>query len=154
VKKQILTFVIVFAVLLTVDLVTKYLTYGNHAVWIPNLLEIVSVRNFGIAFGLFSGVTWLFIVINSILTLVAIVAWWFYGRKNKGMNIGFAFFVCGAVGNLFDRIAFGYVRDFIHVPFFPPVFNFADIWLTIGTMILVVLFVVASFKKIDKGIEK
>jgi len=69
------------------------------------------------------------------------------------LNIGFALFIGGAVGNLYDRFVFGYVRDFISLPFFPTIFNFADLSLTVGTIALVTAFIFGTYKgtKVDNA---
>jgi signal peptidase II len=95
-----------------------------------------------------------FIVTNVFLTLGAFAAWFFFilvRKENILFNIGFALFISGAIGNLYDRIAFGYVRDFINLPFFPPVFNIADACLTIGTGVFIFAFFVGSFKKVKNA---
>ncbi|MDR0461836.1 MAG: signal peptidase II [Christensenellaceae bacterium] len=144
-KKNIIVFFAIVTAMLFVDLLTKYLTDGHD----------MSVHNDGIAFGLFGNMRVLFVILNLLLSGCAVVAWWLYIVKKTGivndiMNVGFALFICGAIGNLYDRIFFGYVRDFIKMPLFSPIFNVADICLTIGTGILVICYCIASFKKTEK----
>ncbi|MBW2993781.1 signal peptidase II [Candidatus Woesearchaeota archaeon] len=98
---------------------------------VPNV-----VQNTGAAFGLFKNAG-IFLIIISIIVILAV----FYYYK-KIPKKGFAPFLTGlilggAVGNLIDRIAFGFVRDFIDLRIWP-VFNIADACLTIGVIGLVV----------------
>ena len=131
--------------LLFVDMLSKYLLDGRDFNVLGKFLRFESLHNFGIAFGWFAGQKVIFIIVNCILTLGAIVAWWFMGRKSAWLNIGFALFIAGAIGNLYDRIVLGYVRDFLSFSFFPPVFNLADVFLTLGTAILVVVLTIDTF---------
>ena len=149
-KKNLIVFFALVFVLFLLDMLSKRFTDGNQVDLIPKFLSFNSVHNTGIAFGMFGGLRFIFIIINSILTVAAVVAWWFYGRKYMAMNIGFAFFICGAIGNLYDRIVYGYVRDFISFSFFSTIFNVADICLTVGTIMLVIISIVTSFKHLEK----
>lgn len=55
------------------------------------------------------------------------------------MQLGLALVLSGAIGNLIDRVALGYVRDFIAFDFMNfPVFNFADSCITVGAVLLIV----------------
>jgi len=155
-----LVFVGVFAVLLVADQLTKLFIYDANQTTpiraIPGVINIISARNPGVAFGWFaSWGSWVLILIASILTILALIAWWWFviyrpGRKIALANVGFAFFIAGAVGNLVDRMIYsGAVRDFIQFDFWQSfaVFNFADVFLTIGTVILCVYFIFFTGKK-------
>jgi len=143
--------------LLIIDMVSKVLTDGKEFRVIPRVIRFESVHNEGIAFSFLSGAGIWLIVVTSILTVAAITAWWFVimrqmrnkaNEANLGKNIwfgnvAFAVFIAGAIGNLYDRIAYGHVRDFIRFEFWHtfPIFNFADICLNIGTVMLIVYLV-------------
>jgi signal peptidase II len=49
-----------------------------------------------------------------------------------------ALLIAGGIGNLIDRIAYGFVVDFIHVLFFDYIFNFADCCITVGAVLFVI----------------
>ena len=124
-------------------MLTKILTDGHAN----------SVHNTGIAFSLFGkGGVWL-IVFTSILAVLSVAAWWFFARRDRFGACAFALFVAGAVGNLYDRIRYGYVRDFIHFSFWKsfPVFNVADIALTVGTAAVALYFIFKTTKKPAKA---
>ena len=72
--------------------------------------------------------------------------------KNTFYCLGFGFVIGGAVGNLVDRIALGYVRDFIFLDFMPtfPVFNLADSFLCVGAVMLAIYILFMSGKKSEK----
>ena len=126
--------------------VIKYISIIDSKTIIPGILNFTYLENRGVAFGLFSGGGIVFILLSSVI-LVAIV-----GMIEKSKNeepfftILLAFIMGGAVGNLIDRIRFGYVVDFIHFTFFPYVFNFADSCVVIGSIVLAAYLVF-----LDKG---
>ena len=73
-----------------------------------------------------------------------------FGMGYAGLIIG------GGIGNLIDRIFYGYVIDYISLSFFPPVCNFADYAITIGTILLIiyVLFFSNTFDNSEKVAKK
>ena len=145
-------FGIVFAVLLLIDLITKHITFLNPGVieLIPGFLQIATIRNTGVAFGWLAGSRFGIIAITTILmTGLAVFYIWLmrkdkdecrrrrmWWRGGKWMNVAFAFFLAGGIGNLVDRVFLGYVRDFISFNFFPYIFNFADVWIQVGAIML------------------
>lgn len=134
---------IVGAVLVVIDQVIKYFVsaylqpIGSVNV-IDNLFSLTYVENKGVAFGMFSGMHWLFIALTSVL--LAIIIFYIFKKRPKGrfFYICAALIIGGGVGNLIDRIFYGYVIDYISLSFFPPVCNFADYCITTGTILLVI----------------
>lgn len=141
---------------LIVDLVSKALLDGKTIEVINGFFGFVSVHNTGASFGVFAGAQTFFIVI-SILFALGMLAFDIFYKKGFGANgwyrVGFTMILGGLLGNLIDRIAFGYVRDFVHLEFMDfPVFNVADIALTIGC-ICIIVFLIFFFKTdIDKKV--
>lgn len=134
---------IVGAVLVVIDQVIKYFVsaylqpIGSVNV-IDNLFSLTYVENKGVAFGMFSGMHWLFIALTSVL--LATIIFYMFKKRPKGrfFYICAALIIGGGVGNLIDRIFYGYVIDYISLSFFPPVCNFADYCITTGTILLVI----------------
>lgn len=135
------------------DRVTKYFAklylYGKGAKpFIKGIVEFVYAENTGVAFSLFSGGRWFFII----LTAVAVVACLVYMLKGKGKNNLWLFWslgvvVSGAIGNLIDRIFLGYVIDFINPVFVNfAVFNIADCAVTLGAVSLIAYLIADIFK--------
>jgi len=129
-------------VVLLVDLITKAV-FGDTEFFnvIPYLIDFETNNgNDGVAFGLLSGKKWLLIILT--LSLIAVMIFFDIKFKQKGKvyTIGFAFLLGGAIGNLVDRICFGYVRDFIKFAFYPsfPTFNIADSFLCLGVVLICV----------------
>ena len=112
---------------------------------IPNFLSFTYVRNTGAAFGLLNGVDFpLKTAVMTMVALTALVAIGVYAAKTSipepATRLGLALVIGGAVGNLIDRITFGYVVDFIDVywrgwHFWA--FNVADAAITIGASLLI-----------------
>ena len=135
------------------DQITKYFAklnlYGKGAkTFIKGVVEFVYAENTGVAFSLFSGGRWFFII----LTAVAVTACLVYMFKGNGKNNLWLFWslgviVSGAIGNLIDRIFLGYVIDFINPTFVNfAVFNIADCAVTLGAISLVAYLFVDIFK--------
>jgi len=148
----IILFTVVVPVLLGLDFLSKYLTDGRYLVVIPRVLSFSSHHNTGIAFSWFAGAGLWLILVTAILCVGSIVAWWFFARRSVFASVAFALFVAGGFGNLYDRIFHGHVRDFLTLTFFPqfPIFNLADVFLTVGTILISVYFIRESFRK-EKG---
>ncbi len=105
----------------------------------PNFRIIHYVNNTGGAFGFFQGWNGLlafltFAVLGVIIYLYVSKSYYF---KETPIAVSAALIVGGALGNLVDRLTYGYVIDYIDLGFWP-VFNLADIALTIGVVILLV----------------
>lgn len=134
---------IVGAVLVIIDQIIKYFVsaylqpVGSVSV-IDNLFSLTYVENKGVAFGMFSDMRWIFVALTAIL-LVIIIFYMFKKRpKGKFFYICAALIIGGGIGNLIDRVFYGYVIDYLSLSFFPPVCNFADYCITAGTIMLVI----------------
>ena len=92
------------------------------------------VFNTGGAFGILKGINIFFVIINVVILGVCL-----YYYKKKKFRIPLLFLISGIIGNLIDRVYFGYVRDFISIGTFP-VFNLADSFNFIGIVLLIVIF--------------
>lgn len=98
-------------------------------------LQVVNVRNPGIAFGLLHEGGALLILITSV-TLLALLTWFATGPRRPGLWTAVGLLVGGALGNLVDRLRDGEVTDFIDPPLWPA-FNLADIAITLGVLAIV-----------------
>lgn len=104
------------------------------------------VRNYGAAFSFLadqSGWQKYFFSIVSFVASIALIIWMKKTAINKKYKLlSLSLILAGAVGNLIDRLAYGYVIDFIDVhyqSFYWPVFNLADIFISIGVFLLIVV---------------
>lgn len=143
--------------LAAVDQLLKFLVVSNFElnqsqVLIPHVLNLTYIRNEGVAFGLFAGIPWVFIVLTAAL-LTAIIILMFVKRPvHKLFYVSVALIIGGGVGNLIDRILNGYVVDYLSLTFFKPVCNFADYCITVGVILLAVylLFFADREKRVSK----
>lgn len=128
-------------ILLSVDQFSKYIIRQNMSLAesipvIKSIFHITYVENTGIAFGLFPQGHFLFIVISFIIIAVII----FFERKKiiKSLRekICLGLILGGALGNLIDRLRFGFVIDFLDFRIWP-VFNLADSGVCIGGILMV-----------------
>ncbi|MBQ3475219.1 MAG: signal peptidase II [Bacilli bacterium] len=113
-------------------LISSFVTEPIHI--IKNFFYITYVKNDGAAFSILEGHQLLFVII----ALIALALVFYYVKKNNIKNIGYAMVFSGIIGNLIDRLFFGYVIDFIGFNLFGrsmPIFNFADILIVIGAVI-------------------
>ena len=132
-----LNILIVFAVIF-LDRITKLLVLNlNNNLKLFSFLEIIFVKNEGIVFGLFSNnnLNNIFII-TSIISLIIILTFYRYA-KNSPVTYFLSMILGGAIGNIIDRIRYGYVIDFIKVDSFY-VFNIADASITVGTILLII----------------
>ena len=112
---------------------------------IPRFLNLIHTKNAGAAFGLFSDspATWktvLLIVVSSALLAIVIGVMWRNQQFRWDTGVGLALILGGALSNLFDRIRFGRVVDFVDVYFRGyhwPTFNLADSAIVVGAGLLV-----------------
>ncbi|MCL2694912.1 MAG: signal peptidase II [Clostridiales bacterium] len=129
--------IIIAVVLLILDQITKHLAFlycQQPIVLIPGVLELSYAQNTGAAWGILDG---LGVVLVALVLVVCALLAWFYIKKHKVMRpisrVTLALIFAGALGNGLDRIALGYVRDMIYFRLINfPVFNLADICITIG----------------------
>lgn len=118
-----------------------------------DVLKLTYVENRGVAFGMFSGMQWVFILLTSAL-LAAIIFYMFKKRpKSKFFYITVALIIGGGIGNLIDRVFLNYVVDYLSLSFFPPVCNFADYCITVGVGMLAVYLLFFADKEKKKELK-
>lgn len=133
-------FISLSALLVFIDQLTKLLAVNNlynkdNIVLIDNILELVYVENRGAAFGILQNKQIFFYILT--IVVLAVILLYVYKIPFTAHYLMFlatlSFIFAGAVGNFIDRLRNQYVVDFIYFkPIDFPVFNFADICITIG----------------------
>ena len=134
------------------DQLSKFLVYGTAArSIIGNLLWFESTLNTGVAFSMFSGKSFVFVIVACVAS--AVLFYLIYTKKflkRKSEKISLALILGGTISNAIDRIIFGGVRDFIYLKFINfAIFNVADMAITIGAILLCVVIIFSKDKKID-----
>lgn len=135
----------VIAGVILLDQVSKLLVvadlYEGQVTVIPGVLRFTYVENTGMAFGLLSEHRWVFLVLSTVGILL-IGFYLFRYAKTTLCRVSLSLIVGGGIGNMIDRIARGYVVDFIDFCAFPDiwywVFNVADAAVTVGGVIFAV----------------
>lgn len=138
------------------DLATKTLVFrtigepghDRHVTLVPNVLDLRTSFNAGALWGLGNDLphsSAVFAVASMIAGIF--ICYYLFGLGNAGdrrQTIALALIMAGAIGNCYDRIAFGHVRDFVHfhvdsIGFNWAIFNFADNMLVFGAVLLMIL---------------
>ncbi len=136
---------LVFFVLVTLDLLSKKFIFDlidlNTFISLTFFLDITHIHNFGISFGLFANLVppWILIILG--LLIVVFIFYLMISASDTLEKWGLLIIIIGAISNIIDRMFNGYVIDFIffnYKNFFWPAFNFADIYITIGIIMIII----------------
>lgn len=145
--KQRLRHALYFLLLLALDQVTKYLARiylqkdGPISI-IPGVLKLQYHENTGAVWGIMTGKTLLLTVLSIVLFLVLFFIYFKIPQKRRllPIQIIWVFIMAGAIGNIIDRITLNYVVDFIYIELIDfPIFNLADNYLTLSSILLLIL---------------
>lgn len=120
-------------IVLIADRLIKWITDGMHCVVFPGALAIHSARNTGAAMGILNGNPYIIVILS--VALIGIAIWILRDMHISGMGtISLSLIAGGALGNMIDRIAYGYVMDMFEVLFMDfYIFNVADVAVVCGT---------------------
>ncbi|MFQ9064102.1 MAG: signal peptidase II [Eubacterium sp.] len=157
--KKHISCMIMIVLIIAFDQITKYfaslkLADGSVAKFIPGIVQFKYAENTGMAFSMLSGARWVFIA----LTVVVCVGVFYYLFSNRCKSLwlywSLGVILSGGIGNLIDRIRFGYVVDFIEPTFVNfAIFNIADCAVTCGAVVLVGYLLYDAFKDVKKPKE-
>ena len=135
--------------LLKIYIIKKTEETGSSVVFLSEYLNLQLVWNKGIAFGLLSIDESVYYNLITLLIFIVIIILIYFANKCEGFEkISYILIISGAIGNIFDRIYYNAVPDFIdlHInDFHWFIFNIADIFISVG--ILCLIFVEIFFKK-------
>lgn len=135
-------YILIIILGLILDRVSKIYAINN---FIENpisgkILNFTYLENRGAAFGILQNNRFFFLILT--ISIVGFLIYYFiknYKKNNKFLNIAIAFIIAGALGNFYDRLFNAYVVDFIEFAFVKfPVFNVADIFVTLGSGLLII----------------
>ena len=125
--------------------VIAHVDLGHAIVVIPHVFRITHVLNTGAAFSMFEGahspllVRNLLVGFSVLAVVVVLIVIWRMGRRITPTSIALALILGGAMGNLYDRVRFAYVVDFLEVHivhYHWPDFNVADSAIVVGACLL------------------
>ncbi len=146
-----LFFIFVFLIPI-VDQITKFWIKNNICelcvldTKIP-FLKITHLKNSGAALGMFDGGKYFFVCVSIIVMAVLLYFIFIKKVQNKVFILASSFIIGGGMGNLIDRIFFGYVTDYLKISFFSPVCNLSDYFISIGIIIIIMAFYIFKNNK-------
>lgn len=138
---------LLLAGLIAFDQLTKYLAVSGlkdaPLLLIKDVFSLRYVENRGIGFGLFQGKVPFILVLNIaiLLFIVFVLCRLPVNRRMTPVRVTLLFTVAGALGNILDRLRLGYVVDFFSFDLINfPVFNMADIYVTVSIVVFAILY--------------
>lgn len=127
---------LVFAVLdqIVKFVVVQHISLGEEVSFIPGVFSFLHIRNTGAAWSMFEGQMWFFTIITIVaLAVVGYLLFRYWQTNGWLFSLGLSLILGGTLGNYLDRIRLGYVVDMFKLDFINfPIFNLADIELTVG----------------------
>ena len=131
--------------------ITANLPLGETLEFLPGIVELRTVHNYGAAWSSFSGMRWLLVIVTGCIVLAVLAL---LVRRMVRHPLGVCaccLIVSGGLGNILDRVRLGYVVDMLHLEFWPsyPVFNVADICVVCGA-VLGAVYYLWFYEKYDK----
>ena len=137
--------ILIFLLLVSFDLLSKYIVFNNIDLYqfikITYFFDITHIHNFGVSFGLFAGTIPSLVLVFVGLFVTAFVLYLYINSSEFLERWGLFIIICGAIGNIVDRSINGYVIDFLYLhinQYYWPAFNFADIYISIGIIMIIV----------------
>ena len=146
-------FILVFFIFC--DLITKFFIKNNFLIneskKINSFLDIVYIQNYGVSFGFLSGLVsyWILVIVGLLVT--SLIYYLMINSFKRLEKLAYFIIIIGALSNILDRIINSYVVDFISLHydnFYWPIFNIADIAISIG----IILLLYSMFSKDNKKI--
>ncbi|WP_302372129.1 signal peptidase II [Enterococcus asini] len=145
-----ISYLIIAALLVVCDQLVKYwvvsnLSLGEAMNVIPNVFSLTYYQNSGAAWSILQGQMWFFAIVTFVAVPLCIWLLWKNRRGSKFYSLALGLVIAGALGNFIDRMRLGYVVDMFQTDFMNfPIFNVADMCLTIG---VAMVFIYALFEE-------
>lgn len=144
-------------------LVIRFLDKSHPFDIIPGVFRFSYVENRGAAFGMLDEHRWVFMIVSVVAIVAIFIYLWKFAPKSKFLTVGLSLVIGGGIGNMIDRVAYGYVVDFLDFCAFPTlwrwVFNVADACVCVGAAIVMIYLVIDIVKdekkeKLEKNGQK
>ena len=146
--------IFILPLLVFIDLISKYFIFNYIDLYqfikVTYFFDITHIHNFGVSFGLFSGTIPSLVLILIGLVVTVFVTYLYANSSDVLERWGLFIIICGAIANIIDRSINGYVIAFLYFhinQLYWPAFNFADIYISIG----IIMIIVNMVKKINKS---
>ena len=157
-KKKI---IIIASIITILDQISKILiksmfNVGDSLKIIKNFFYIKYIKNYGASWGVLSGYR-LFLIIVGLLAVIIVFSYIKELKNNKINTLGYSFLLGGIIGNLIDRIIYGYVIDFLDFIIFGydyPIFNIADTFIVLGGVFIIISMIKGDSNEISSKRKK
>ncbi len=152
-----LFWIILAAVIVAADQICKLIVMTNLSAtdsvhFLPGVIDFVYVKNTGAAFSILSESTVLLGIVSVLFCIGVGIYWYLKKPKHKLLKLSVSLLFAGALGNAIDRVVRGFVVDFISTAFMDfPVFNVADIAITVGAVLLVIYILFFDKEEVKDG---
>jgi len=160
--KEYIKYLLLILILFAADQYTKWLISINLKPWqikpVSSFLNLVHARNTGMVFGFLSGIqnkTVFWIITIASLMAAIFVVYLFIAEESRFARFSLSLIIAGAAGNLYDRLAKGYVTDFLdfHLKNHHwASFNLADSFITVGSLLLILYFLLGGDKNVSSSV--
>ena len=140
--------ILTIIILIAIDQITKYFALTNlrpvhQVVLIDGFFNLTYIENRGAAFGAMQGARWFFVILAAAVIIAGAI---YYAKMPKAkstllLRISMLLIGGGTIGNVIDRLFRTYVVDFLDFIIFGydfPVFNLADVFIVVGTVLLMI----------------
>ena len=142
-KKNFFVNFFLIVIIFSLDRLSKFyvISQSETNLFISQFININLIWNDGIAFGLFSFEKEIYYnILTGVIILITLIIFWMITRTEKLEKIAFISIFGGSLGNIFDRLYYKSVPDFIDIHinnFHWFIFNVADIFITLGVILLI-----------------
>ena len=139
---------------LTKQLAAAYLYLDKIATAIPGFIQFHYAENTGMAFSLLENARGLFVAVTGVACAAILIYLFFFKCRSYWLFWSLVVVAAGGIGNLIDRVLFGYVIDFIEPVFVDfAIFNFADCLINVGAASLI-LYLIADLVRESRRSKK
>ena len=128
----------------------KHLALHESADVIPGIFRFTYIQNRGAAFGMLDEHRWVFMIISTVAIVALLIYLFKFAPRNILLNVGLSLVIGGGIGNMIDRVALGYVVDFLDFyafDFWVWVFNVADACVCVGAAVIALYLVIDIVKE-------
>ena len=135
---------VIAVLLIIIDQISKWLIVQNFALYeekvlVPGFFSLFYIQNKGAAWGIFEGKMVFFYIITVLVVGYLVYTFHKYPIKSKLVGYSFSLILAGASGNFIDRLLNGFVVDMFRLDFINfPIFNVADVCLTVGVALMII----------------